>query len=49
MEEVVFGLTEMAWNGGSLFRLDWNVLEGWKSVWAGLEWFRMAEFNCLPH
>jgi hypothetical protein len=27
MEEVGFGLTEMAWNGGSWFWPDWNGSE----------------------
>jgi hypothetical protein len=32
MEEVGFGLTFMAWNGGSRFWPDCNVLEWRKSV-----------------
>jgi hypothetical protein len=32
MEEVGFGLSRMAWNGGSQFLPDWNSLEWMKLV-----------------
>jgi hypothetical protein len=34
MEEVGFGLTGMAGNGGSWFLFDWNDLKYWKSALA---------------
>jgi hypothetical protein len=37
MEEVGFGLTGMAWIGGSRFWPDWNGLEWRKSVLAELK------------
>jgi hypothetical protein len=43
MEEVGFGLSRMAQNGGIQFWPDWNGLEGRKSIltWPeGLEWRR---------
>jgi hypothetical protein len=39
MENVGFGLTGSAWNGGSGFWPDWNGLEWRKFVSAGLECF----------
>jgi hypothetical protein len=43
MEEVGFGQTGMAWNGGSRFWPDWNGLERRKSILARLEWLGMKE------
>jgi hypothetical protein len=38
MEEVGFGLSRKAWNGGSQFLPDWNSLEWMKLVLTWLEW-----------
>jgi hypothetical protein len=38
MSEVGFGLTGMAWNGGSWVYFDWNSLDWRKSVLASLKW-----------
>jgi hypothetical protein len=43
MEEVGFGLTGIAWNGGSQFWPNWKGLEWRKSVLASLEWLVMEE------
>jgi hypothetical protein len=43
VEEVGFGLTKMAWNGGSRFLSDWNALEWRKSGLAQMKWVGMNE------
>jgi hypothetical protein len=43
MKEVGFGLTEMAWNGGSQFLPDWTDFEWRKLVFARLEWLEMEQ------
>jgi hypothetical protein len=43
MEEVRFGLSRMAWNGGSQFWPDWNSLEWKKLVLTRLEWLEMKK------
>jgi hypothetical protein len=43
MEEFGFGLTGMAWNGGSQFWPDWRGLEWKKSVLACLAWLGIEE------
>jgi hypothetical protein len=45
MEKVGFGLTGIAWNGGSLFCPDWNSLDWRKSVLAFLEWPGMEDIS----
>jgi hypothetical protein len=43
MEEIVFGLTGMVWNGGGRFWPDWNGLEWGKLILAGLEGLGIEE------
>jgi hypothetical protein len=38
MEKAIFGLTGMAWVGGSRFCSDWNSLDWRKSVLTKLAW-----------
>jgi hypothetical protein len=45
MEEVAFGLSRMAWNGGCQFWPDWNSVEWRKSVLACLEWPGMEDVS----
>jgi hypothetical protein len=40
-----FGLSGIAWSGGSHFWPNWNGLEWRKSVLAGLEWLGMEEVS----
>jgi hypothetical protein len=45
MKEVGFGLSGMAWNGGSWFWPDWNGSEWRKFVLAKLKWLEMKEVS----
>jgi hypothetical protein len=48
MEELGFPPAERAWNKGSWFWLDWNDLEGRKSVLAQLEVLGMKKVDFGP-
>jgi hypothetical protein len=48
MSGVGFGLTGIAWNGGSRFWPDWNSLDWQKPVLTKLEWLVMEKIGLGP-